>query len=67
MKAIGSEIAAMVSAPKEDMLKMTGMTVLDFDQSDRENVIILQQRISYNEFGLRGKAFTVTYGLVGSV
>ena len=68
MKKVGSAIAARESVKEDVALVCVG------GRQEREGhlermaaVLLLHQRLSSNEFGLHGKAFTITYGLVGNV
>ena len=65
MKRVGSELAALM-ATQENRSAMMARTEA-MNQADRDNTLLLLHRIASNDFGLQGKAFTITYGLVGSV
>lgn len=65
MKRIGSEMAAGALVCCEDEISLIKSGGNYFYRPDK--IILLLYRISANDYGLQGKAFTVTYGLVGSV
>ena len=66
MKKVGSELAASCTAHPNYSAIIVSRTEI-VDQGDTESALIILHRISSNEYGLHGKAFTITYGLVGSV
>lgn len=67
MKEVGGEIAARESAIEDVALVRVGRKERDEHLERMSAVLLLHQRLSSNEFGLHGKAFTITYGLVGNV
>ena len=60
MKKIGGAIAARASETCDENNEKN-------IEMDKEKSLLLLQRIQSDEFGLQGKAFTVTYGFVGNV
>ena len=68
MKQVGCEIAARESVVEGIVIVGVGATQERDEHLERMSaVLLLHQRLSSNEFGLHGKAFTITYGLVGNV
>ena len=61
MKKVGAAIAARLPPVNDSACRRMSQ------QSERELSLILMQRLSENEYGLQGKAFTITYSLVGNV
>ena len=66
MKSVGSEVAARESVLDVALLRI-GRDGRDDNLEQMSAALLLHQRLSSNDFGLHGKAITITYGLVGNV